>query len=271
MPSSSHEVHRAALDQAHERLGRVPDRVPELGPLGPVEQRAEVAAGHDMDGGARAPTGRDDRRQPRHPVDRLVADVPDRGEDPAGAQDASDLGAGFVVVEPVERLRRDDRVGRAGRQRDLLGRALYGGHAGARGDETPEHGCVVVDRSDCVAERGDGAAEDPGAGAEINDLQRRLAEHPADRLFRVGGPGVVVEICRRPERAGEALERHLGHVARRASRGRAGRRRSRRRGRRSAASHRPSRAPCRACSSPCSRRSRRRRSARAPPRRAAPA
>ena len=63
----------------------------------------------------------EDAREVAHPVDALVAPVPDQRHGAARAQDARDLGCGGLGIEPVERLRGDDGVDagarRAGRPR----------------------------------------------------------------------------------------------------------------------------------------------------------
>ncbi len=119
------EAHRC--DPVEHAVARKDLRLAELDAVPRLEQRAPSQRGTPPlvpDLRLVAGEGPDAIAHSLDPWHRLVAAVPREHESAAGAEDAVDLGQGADGVEPVERLRGDDRVDRARGQGDRLGRPV---------------------------------------------------------------------------------------------------------------------------------------------------
>ena len=121
----------------------------------------------------------------RDPGDVLVPGVPDQRDPPAGPQHTGDLGERGPVVEPVERLRARDDVGRAVGKRASTRRSrsrppLSGTAARSCASISGER----LDRRHAMPESDERARQLPGSGAEVDDVARGLAGEPANRVVR---------------------------------------------------------------------------------------
>ena len=158
------------------------------------------------------------------PLQRVgeVAAVADRRERAARPEHAVDLGQRPLEVEPVERRGGGDRVGRAVRERDLLGRSGERLGPGHRRRELGAHLGERLDRDHPRAGRHELARQLPGAGADV-DHGRPGAEpeprrQPVDDRRRVRRPAPLVALGDRAEGRGRgAVERHAQYAPRLAS------------------------------------------------------
>ena len=85
------------------------------------------------------------------------------------------------MVEPVERLCRGDDIGRAVEERNRLGASLKRMHRRQGCRELGAHLVERLDRDDAMAERDEHTRQLPCSGAEVDDGERPLADHPANR------------------------------------------------------------------------------------------
>ncbi len=140
----------------------------------------------------------EDAREVAHPVDALVAPVPDQGDGAPGAQDARDLGCGVLGIEPVERLRGDDRVDAGAGDGHGLGDCVE--HLRAR-DLPGKHAAHARDRLERKHARAAGderAGELARAGPELQQCASRRGarerEDGLDRRGRIGRPSGLVGV-----------------------------------------------------------------------------
>ena len=153
------------------------------------------------------------------PWHRLVAPVPRQHESAAGAEDAVDLGQGADGVEPVERLRGDDRVDRARGQGDRLGRPvddLDARRAAARRRELRAHARDGLEGDDPCAGRHEERRQLAGPGAELEHRPSRPEVEPLDDrghgVLGVAGPGAVVQVGGPVEAASRGRMDRVGHA-----------------------------------------------------------
>jgi hypothetical protein len=104
------------------------------------------------------------------------------------------------VIEPVERLCGSDDVGCAREERDLLRSSLNRVNGGQRRCELGPHLVERLDRNDAMAQRDEHARELSGAGAEIDDGEWTIADHPTNGFLRIARSSALVRACDLRER-----------------------------------------------------------------------
>jgi len=139
-----------------------------------------------------------------HFVERArVAPVRDEREQPAGPQHALDLAERSLRVEPVERLRDRDGIGRGVRERDRLRGSVQ--RLDPRGNPRT-HLDQGLNGDDARTRRHELPRELPGAGCKIHDDAARpeaeLLDEERHRLRRVARPRTLVGVSRARKRGG---------------------------------------------------------------------
>jgi hypothetical protein len=136
---------------------------------------------------------------------RVLPLVPDEGDHASRTQDAHELGASLLCVEPVKGLRgRHERDGPVIELRRLRGSGArrIARLAGERALGGCAHRCVRLHADDARAGPEQEAREDPGARADVRDdalgPELRGSAEQIDRLARVARPppDVVVDAAR---------------------------------------------------------------------------
>ncbi|HEV2713418.1 MAG TPA: hypothetical protein VGU26_10000 [Gaiellaceae bacterium] len=135
---------------------------------------------------------------------RTGGEVPHHEERAARAEDTGDLAHRAFVGETVERLRCEDRVHRAVRERDLLGRPADRLGVGAMALEEAAHGVSRLDGDD-AAEGGDEQARQLARACP--QVENRRAWRQVGDLADLGRPaGTATLVVERPSLA--ATDRH---------------------------------------------------------------
>ena len=136
----------------------------------------------------------------------------------AGSEHAVDLGERADRVEPVERLRDDDRVDRARGQRDRLGGAVDDLDRPGVADGARELRAHPGTGSRATIRAPDGTSESgqlPGPGAELEERASGPQVEPlddgGDGVRRIVGAGALVQVGGRRQSAGGRRVDRVGH------------------------------------------------------------
>ena len=155
----------------------------------------------------------DERIERRDPGGAPVAHVPDEPEPSGRCQDPVEFGERLLAVEPVERLRRDDRVGRGITQGHVLGGAGERDRAGDLRRQALTHLGERLDGDERRSARNKGPGQLAGAGSDIDDdpsgRDPKLADEDVDGERRILRPDALVEIGGRRETLGDVVVKRV--------------------------------------------------------------